>query len=194
MTNTLSKTLKSLADNVIYAEQTLSEYYKIGCIKVRFSDHMANDMDCDLAIFASKDDKGKRYAYVIIPMVGTFKEVQWFSNITDVVDFIKRFESMARLMIKGAVSSDDQAERRASNIVAKQIEASEKVSYGEWFLKLSSAYECKKFDFKTVLDSIYNIDPSLKMLETLRKYSSLKAEPRYKATISIYVSIKNSKL
>ena len=188
MTNILSKTLKSLADNVIYAERTLSEYYKIGCIKVRFSDHIANDMDCDLAIFCNTVHK--QNVYVIIPMVGTFKEVQWFSNITDVVDFIKRFESIARLMIKGAVSSDDQAERRASNIVAKQIEANEKVSYGEWFLKLSSAYECKKFDFKTVLDSIYNIDPSLKMLETLRKYSSLKAEPRYKATISIYVSIK----
>lgn len=188
MTNNLTKTLKSLADNVIYAETTLSEYYKIGCIKVRFSDHMANDMDCDLAIFCNTIHK--QNVYVIIPMVGTFKEVQWFSNVTDTVDFITRFESMARLMLKGPVPSDNQAKRQSSNIIAKQIEASEKLCYGDWLLKLNTIYECKKFDFKTLLDAIYAIDPSIKMVDKLKKYNSIKAELKYNAIMAIYNTIK----
>lgn len=189
MTNTLSKTLKSLADNVIYAEQTLSEYYKIGCIKVRFSDHMANDMGCDLAIFCNTIHK--QNVYVIIPMVGTFKEVQWFSNVTDVVDFITRFESMARIMLKSPVHADNQAARKASNIIAKQIKASEKLCYNDWLLKLNAMYECKKFDFKTVLDAIYAIDPTIKMVEKIKKYTSLKAELKYNAIMAMYNAIKN---
>lgn len=188
MTNILSKTLKNLADNVIYAERTLSEYYKIGCIKVRFSDHIANDMDCDLAIFCNTIHK--QNVYVIIPMVGTFKEVQWFSNVADVVDFITQFESMARLMIKGPVPSDDQSERQASNVVAKQIEANEKLCYGDWLLKLNGYYECKKFDFKTLLDAIYAIDPSIKMVEKFKKYTSLKADLKYNAIMAIYNTIR----
>lgn len=189
MTNTLSKTLKSLADNVIYAERTSSEYYKIGCIKVRFSDHMANDMDCDLAIFCNTIHK--QNVYVIIPMVGTFKEIQWFSNVTDVVDFITRFESMARIMLKSPVPADNQAERQASNIIAKQIEASEKLCYSDWLLKLNATYECKKFDFKTLLDAIYAIDPTIKMIEKLKKYTGLKAELKYNAIMAMYNTIKN---
>lgn len=188
MTNTLSKTLKSLADNVIYAERTLSEYYKIGCIKVRFSDHMANDMDCDLAIFCNTVHK--QNVYVIIPMVGTYKEVQWFSNVADVVDFITRFESMARLMIKCPVPADDQAERQASNVIAKQIEADEKLCYSEWLLKLNTTYECKKFDFKTLLDAIYAIDPTAKMIKKLKNYNALKADLKYNAIMAIYNTIK----
>jgi hypothetical protein len=188
MTNNLTKTLKSLADNVIYAETTLSEYYKIGCIKVRFSDHIANDMDCDLAIFCNTIHK--QNVYVIIPMVGTFKEVQWFSNVTDAVDFIIRFESMARIMLKGPVPSDNQAKRQSSNIIAKQIEASEKLCYNDWLLKLNGTYECKKFDFKTLLDAIYAIDPSIKMVDKLKKYNCLKAELKYNAIMAIYNTIK----
>lgn len=188
MTNTLSKTLKSLADNVIYAEKTLSEYYKIGCIKVRFSDHMANDMDCDLAIFCNTIHKHN--VYVIIPMVGTFKEVQWFSNVLDVVDFITRFESMARIMLKHRVPADNQAERQTSNIIAKQIEAGETLSYSDWLLKLNGTYECKKFDFKTLLDAIYDIDPTVQMVTKLKKYNSLKSETKYNVIMAIYNSIK----
>ena len=188
MTNTLSKTLKSLADNVIYAETTLSEYYKIGCIKVRFSDHMANEMDCDLAIFCNTIHK--QNVYVVIPMVGSFKEVQWFSNVADVVDFITRFESMARIMLKGPVPSDNKAERHASNAIAKQIEANEKLCYNDWCTKLNALYECKKYDFKTVLDAIYAIDPSTKTIEKLKKYSALKAEVKYNAIMVLYNSIK----
>ena len=188
MTNTLSKTLKSLADNVIYAETTLSEYYKIGCIRVRFSDHMANEMDCDLAIFCNTIHK--QNVYVVIPMVGSFKEVQWFSNVADVVDFITRFESMARIMLKGPVPSDNKAERQACNVIAKQTEASEKQSYNDWCTKLNALYECKKYDFKTVLDAIYTVDSSTKMIEKLKKYSALKAEVKYNAIMVLYNSIK----
>ena len=192
MTNTLSKTLKSLADNVIYSETTLSEYYKIGCIKVRFSDHMSNEMDCDLAIFCNTVHK--QNVYIIIPMVGTFKEVQWFSNVAAVIEFITRFESMARIMLKSPVPADNQAERQASNAIAKQIEASEKLCYGDWVLKLSGSYECKKFDFKTLLDAIYAIDPSIKMVEKIKKYAGLKAELKYNAIMAIYNSIKKCNL
>lgn len=192
MTNTLTKTLKSLADNVIYAETTLSEYYKIGCIKVRFSDHMANDMDCDLAIFCNTIHK--QNVYVIIPMIGSYKEVQWFSNVADVVDFITRFESMARIMLKSPVPADDQAERRASNIIAKQMAASEKLSYDDWVSKLNGTYKCKKYDFKTLLDAIYVIDPSVKMAEKLKKYAALKAKLKYDAIMVVYNNIKKSDL
>ena len=188
MTNTLSKTLKSLADNVIYAETTLSEYYKIGCIKVRFSDHMANEMDCDLAIFCNTIHK--RNVYVVIPMIGSFKEVQWFSNVVDVVDFITRFESMARIMLKGPIPSDNKAERRATNAITKQIETSEKLCYSDWVLKLNVIYECKKFDFKTLLDAIYAIDPSIKMVEKIKKHNGLKSELKYNTLMAIYNSIK----
>ena len=171
MTNTLSKTLKSLADNVIYAETTLSEYYKIGCIKVRFSDHMANDIDCDLAIFCNAVHK--QNVYVIIPMVGTYKEVQWFSNVAGVVDFITRFESMARIMLKSPAPADNQAERQASNIIAKQIEANEKVSYTDWCRQLSCMYNCKKIDFHTILDDIYKLSPINETFTALKKLSSI---------------------
>jgi len=192
MTNTLTKTLKSLADNVIYAETTLSEYYKIGCIKVRFSDHMVNDMDCDLAIFCNTVHK--QNVYIVIPMVGTYKEVQWFSNVAGVVDFITRFESMARIMLKSPVPADNQDERQASNVIAKQIEASEKVSYTEWCKQLSYMYDCKKFDFKTMLDTIYAIDPSIKMIKKLKKYGDLNAELKYNAIMAIYNSVKKCDL
>lgn len=177
MTNTLSKTLKSLADNVIYAETTLSEYYKIGCIKVRFSDHMANDMDCDLAIFCNTVHK--QNVYVIIPMVGTYKEVQWFSNIADVVDFITQFESMARIMLKLPIPADNQEERHISNITTKQIEASEKVSYIEWCGQLSCMYSCKKINFHTILDNIYKLNPTNETFTAVKKLSSIPQIKRY---------------
>ena len=145
-------------------------------------------MDCDLAIFCNTVHK--QNIYIIIPMVGAFKEVQWFSNVADVVDFITRFESMARLMLKGPVPSDDQAERRVSNIIAKQIEANEKINYIQWCKQLSCMYESKKFDFSTILDAIYAIDPSTKMIEKLKKYGSLKNELKYNAVMAIYNSIK----
>lgn len=183
MTNTLSKTLKRLADNVIYAETTLSEYYKIGCIKVRFSDHMANDMDCDLAIFCNAVHK--QNVYVIIPMVGTYKEVQWFSNVTDVVDFITRFESMARLMLKCPAPADNQAERQASNIIAKQIEASEKICYSEWRKQLTCMYESKKFDFHTILDDIYKLSPINETFMAVKKLSTIPQEKRYNILVDL---------
>lgn len=183
MTNTLSKTLKSLADNVIYAETTLSEYYKIGCIKVRFSDHMANDMDCDLAIFCNTVHK--QNVYVIIPMVGTYKEVQWFSNIADVVDFITRFESMARIMIKSPAPADNHDELRASNVIAKQIEASEKISYTKWCGQLSCMYNSKKLDFNTVLDNIYKLSPTNETFVAVKKLSSIPYAKRYNMLLDI---------
>ena len=183
MTNTLSKTLKSLADNVIYAETTLSEYYKIGCIKVRFSDHIANDMDCDLAIFCNTIHK--QNVYVIIPMVGTFKEVQWFSNVTDVVDFITRFESMARIMLKNPTPSNNKSERRASNVTTKQIEASEKISYTEWCGQLSCMYNSKKINFNTVLDNIYKLSPTNETFTAIKKLSSVPQTKRYNMLLDI---------
>ena len=97
---------------------------------------------------------------------------------------------MARIMLKGPVPSDNKAERQASNVIAKQIEASEKLCYSDWVLKLNVIYECKKFDFKTLLDAIYAIDPSIKMVEKIKKHNGLKSELKYNTIMAIYNSIK----
>lgn len=170
----LSQQLKILADKVVYAELTLSEYYNIGCIKVRVSDHMSNDMDCDLAIFGSKDAAGKRYVYAVIPMVGTFKEVQWFTNASSVIDFIIKFESIARLLIKSPTRNTNQKERAEFNAMnkAKEEEAEKKIelepdkhnvtvcknqmNFDAWKSKLGTLYTERKGALSSLLNEIYH--------------------------------------
>ena len=160
----LSQQLKSLADKVVYAESTLSEYYNIGSIKVRVSDHMSNEMDCDLAIFGSKDAKGKHYVYTIIPMVGTFKEVQWFTNTNAVIEFITRFESIARLLIKPPTHNTNQKERAEYNSANKVITNSneqpsnvckDQIKFDTWMTKLATLYAEKNGSLRSMLNEIY---------------------------------------
>ena len=151
----LSQQLKTLADKVVYAELTMSEYYNIGCIKVRVSDHMSNDMDCDLAVFGSKDVSGKRYVYAVIPMVGTFKEVQWFSNAKAVVNFIIRFESIARLLIKSPTRNNNQRERAEFNAANKnECEANNTIDQNKEILSICN--DSIEFNtWKTKLSALY---------------------------------------
>lgn len=159
----LSQQLKSLADKVVYAESTMSEYYNIGSIKVRVSDHMSNEMDCDLAIFGSKDAKGKHYVYTVIPMVGTFKEVQWFTNTNAVVEFIVRFESIARLLIKPPTHNTNQKERADYNMANKISEIAtqeesiceNKIDFKLWKTKVGALYKEKNGALKDILNEIY---------------------------------------
>lgn len=145
MKSNLSKSLQVLADKVVYAETTSSEYYNIGCIKVRVSDHMASEIKCDLMIFSNV--LHKHFVYTIIPMVGTYKQVQWFSNVNDVINFILKFEEMARLMLKYPEKPDNIQERQKANIETKAIELfeknEEKVDYTTWRQKLQSFYTNK---------------------------------------------------
>ena len=48
----------------------------------------------------------------------------------------------------------------------------------------------EKFDFKTLLDAIYAIDPSIKMVEKIKKHNGLKSELKYNTIMAIYNSIK----
>lgn len=95
MTSELSKALLNLSSNYHPAQTTESDYYTIGCIKVRFSDHMSNEMDCDLAIFCN----GKS-TYCLIPYIGTWKEVRWFTSIKEIISYITNFEYFARTFVK----------------------------------------------------------------------------------------------
>lgn len=95
MTSELSKALLKLSTNYTPALTTESDYYTIGCIKVRFSDHMSNEMDCDLAIFYN----GKS-TYCLIPYIGTWKEVKWFTSIKETISYITNFEYFARTFVK----------------------------------------------------------------------------------------------
>ena len=160
----LSQQLKSLADKVIYAESTMSEYYNIGSIKVRVSDHMSNEMDCDLAVFGSKDAKGKHYVYTVIPMVGTFKEVQWFTNTNAVIEFITRFESIARLLIKPPTHNTNQQERVEHNILTKATNeppvqpvpaCKDQIKFETWMTKLATLYAEKNGSLRSMLNEIY---------------------------------------
>ena len=156
----LSSELKKLANMVVYSKSTQSEYYNIGCIKIRVSDHMAVNIDSDLAIFATKDEKGKRYMYAVIPMVGTYKEVQWFTNIKGVIEFIVRFESIARILIKSpsgksAAKSDIEETRELSNNIQEVNQTESNVEYAEWKMKLATMYVKKNAEFKEILDELY---------------------------------------
>lgn len=95
MTSELSKALLKLSTNYVPALTTESDYYTIGCIRVRFSDHMSNEMDCDLAIFCN----GKS-TYCLIPYIGTWKEVRWFTSIKEIISYITNFEYFARTFVK----------------------------------------------------------------------------------------------
>lgn len=95
MTSELSKALLKLATDYTPALTTESDYYTIGCIKVRFSDHMSNEMDCDLAVFCN----GKS-TYCLIPYIGTWKEVRWFTSIKEIISYITNFEYFARTFVK----------------------------------------------------------------------------------------------
>jgi hypothetical protein len=174
----LSQQLKSLADKVVYAETTMSEYYKIGSITVRVSDHMSSDMDCDLAVFGSKDANGKHYVYTVIPMVGTFKEVQWFTNTNAVIEFITRFESIARLLIKSPTHNNNQRERQEFNAANKIVmDSSEQpantcknqIKFDHWMTKLASLYAEKGGALKNILNEIYRFSGNEETLKDIMK-------------------------
>lgn len=174
----LSQQLKSLADKVVYAETTMSEYYKIGSITVRVSDHMSSDMDCDLAVFGSKDANGKRYVYAVIPMVGTFKEVQWFTNTNAVIEFITRFESIARLLIKSPTHNNNQKERQEFNAANKIVmDSSEQpantcknqMKFDNWMTKLASLYAERNGALKNMLNEIYRFSGNEETLKDIMK-------------------------
>lgn len=184
---TLSKSLEQLADEVVYAQNTLSEYYTIGTIKVRYSDHMATDPDCDLALFSNTVNK--RNVYIIIPTVGLFKEVQWFSKVEDVIDFIKRFESVARLLIKKPTPNTNKHERIMSNALGNisssvEVEAHDvqpqegpgKMSWIAWTKNLKFIYGTDKGSMDWMLIELYNLNGRQDMIERIRKSGPLPIE------------------
>lgn len=186
MKTNLSKSLEILADKTIYSETTLSEYYNIGCIKVRLSDHMSCNIDSDLVIFAAKGND-RHHVYTVIPMVGTFKEVQWFTNVEAVIDFIIRFESIARLLIKSPTPNNNRAERHQANIetLVKEQEqsiennpATPKVNFNTWKSKLIDSYSCKKQGLDSLLNEIYKFNGSEEIMNRILKFSSIKADVR----------------
>lgn len=199
MTNNLSKSLQALADKVIYAESTVSEYYNIGCIKVRLSDHMSCNIDSDLVIFAATGND-RHHVYTVIPMVGTFKEIQWFTNVEAVIDFIIRFESIARLLIKSPTSNNNRAERHQANVETLTKEQEQhiannpvipKVDFNIWKTKLIDSYNCKKQGLDSLLNEIYRFDGSEEIMNRILKFSSLKADVRKEYFETLLYTIKH---
>ena len=190
---TLSKSLEQLADEVVYAQNTLSEYYTIGTIKVRYSDHMAADPDCDLALFSNTVNK--RNVYIIIPTVGLFKEVQWFSKVEDVIDFIKRFESVARLLIKKPTENDNKRERLISNALSST--APLKTQYGNavpaasWHLQLRFIYKTNDQEVKDLINEIARLTGMTEsIIARIKKFGPLTMDERKAALKHLLEQIK----
>lgn len=95
MTSKLSKSLLKLASKTVNSKTTVSDYYQIGCIKVRVSDHVSYSPNYDLAIYSN----GKS-TYCVMPNIGTRREMQWFTSVKQTIDFIIQFEKFARMLLK----------------------------------------------------------------------------------------------
>lgn len=185
----LSSELKKLANSVVYSKTTFSEYYNIGCIKVRISDHMTFCSNCcDLTVFGSKDEKGKRYTYVVIPMVGTFREVQWFTNIKGVIEFIVRFESIARLLIKNSGLVQEQCDKQNVN----EQPDNEKVDYCVWKTKFAVMYKEKDGELRSTLEEIYKLSGDKITADKLMSISTLKHSEKVIQLKKLLNNIKNS--
>ena len=189
MKTKLQSQLKSLSDNVRYAQRTVSTYYKIGSIIVRVSDHMSSSSKCDLMIFCNTVQKHS--TYVAIPMIGTNKQVQWFTNVDDVIEFTIDFEKFARIFVGSPESSDNVKERIEEN--KKNEVVIDQISYNDWITKLNTFYNCKKVDFTFLLDEIYRLNGTSARLKSLIGISGLTAKPKYEQVKIMYENIKNCK-
>ena len=191
-TNNLSKSLAELASNVIYAEHTQSEYYEIGSIKVRLSDHMSSNMDCDLAVFSNR--VGKQNVYIVIPTIGIFKEVQWFGKVSDVIEFITRFESIARLLIKHHTVDVPSVQNNALSNALSAVSGvscsnnSTEVPLTEWKRQLKFVYGCKLFN--SILDQIFELNHSQELIDKIKKIGALTTEARGQVLEKILAGLK----
>lgn len=95
MKQNLSKALLSMATKYNPSMTTVSDYYQIGCIKVRLSDHVSTHTNYDLDIFCNG-----RSTYCVMPNIGTHRNVMFFTSVKEVVEFIKQFEHFAKMLVK----------------------------------------------------------------------------------------------
>lgn len=176
MKENLALALSKLSETYYQAKGTDSYYFTIGCIKVRVSDHLSFNTDGDLVVFGNK--RGSHYTYAIIPMVGTFKEVQWFYNTKDAIDFIVTYEKMARLMIKLPPKYEPKPEKSSKADKYPDVPLIGKIDYKVWKKHLQFIYLNKDEANVALVDQIWNLDGTRTSLDQVQKMGSLTTEAR----------------
>lgn len=99
----LEKYLLTTASDIIEAETTMSRYFIIGNIKVRVSDHFANNSDADLQIIVPYNG-GTKYLVTVLNSPGKF--VSW--NAKQIQEFIPMLQIMKGL--KSSIKAPDKKE------------------------------------------------------------------------------------
>lgn len=164
MAKTLSEALTELSSKIIHSKCTISDYYQIGCIKVRVSDHASNSSDCDLAIFCN----GKS-TYCIIPNIGTWKSITWCTSIKEVIIFITQFEKFAQMLIKPFTPVEREFVPSTSDV------------YNAWKSRYSEIYSCKKAPLREYLDKLFTLYQSdISIRQKVDDSRSLKTDEKVK--------------
>ena len=194
MERDLTSALQKLSVNTYVSKGTSSSYFMIGCIKVRVSDHMSFNSDGDLTIFSNK--RGSHSVYAVIPLIGTYKEVQWFYSIKGVIDFIIKYESMARLMIKFPAGyntkKDDTAIKRLEKYA--DIPTDGKIDYMVWMKHLQFIYASSNSpELIKLADEIWKADGTHKTFDIIRKTGPLTPTERGVRLNQILTELKGAK-
>lgn len=189
MKENLTLALSKLSKTYYQAKGTDSYYFKIGCIKVRISDHLSFNTDADLAIFGSKRDS--HYTYAIIPMIGTFKEVQWFYNTKDAIDFIITYERMARLMIKLPPNYEPKPEESSKDDKYSDVPLTGKIDHNVWKKHLQFIYLNKDETNAVLADKVWSLDGTRTSFGQLRKMGHLTVEARKNQLEKLILSLQN---
>ena len=177
MKENLALALSKLSQTYYQAKGTDSCYFQIGCIKVRVSDHLSFNTDGDLAVFSNR--RGSHYVYAIIPMVGTFKEVQWFYNTKDAIDFIVTYEKMARLMIKLPLKYEPKSEESSKADKYSDVPLTGKIDHNVWKKHLQFIYLNKDdANLVALADQVWNLDGTRTSFDQIRKMGPLTIEAR----------------
>lgn len=163
MIDSLSKALQKLSSNICNSKTTVSSYYTIGCIKVRLSDHTSTHTDYDLDIF----NNGKS-TYVVIPNIGTHKNLQWFTSIKDVIDFVIQFEKFAKMLVKPYILEQPKSDNS---------------DYNAWKKMFHNMYVCKQVSLAKYLDRLYELSKS--DCNITNKLKSLQPKPSSQKLVEI---------
>lgn len=188
---TLEKRLAEISNSVVHSGSgTLSCYYEIGCIRVRVSDHFSTSSDGDLHIYHN----GKS-TYVIIPMIGTNKEVQWFNTVNDVIEFIVAFSRMARIMLKSPKTASENETNDVEEPSSVITEKRHIIEYRAWKKQFADWYAItKKYEMGAMMDSLYELygDINPNVLVKLTSAKGRNAAQRYSLIKSLITSHKET--
>lgn len=114
MSSHLDRELLKMSKSYTDCLSTNSRYYDIGCIRVRVSDHQGPLGRCDLVIYPVA--KG----YTVIPQIGVFYKVSFFTSVKSLMEYIRNFEYFAGIFIKSKTTPNIlPSEKSVESIVDK---------------------------------------------------------------------------